>query len=65
MSEQTFSVPTISCGHCVAAITESVSAVAGVTDVDIDLASKTVCVRGTAESAQVRAAITDAGYDAA
>jgi copper chaperone len=65
MSEQTFSVPTISCGHCVAAISESVCAVAGVTDVDVDLAAKTVRVAGTADPVALRAAIADAGYDAA
>jgi copper chaperone len=65
MSEQTFSVPTISCGHCVAAITESVSAVAGVTDVDVDRVTKTVRVIGTADPMELRAALADAGYDAA
>lgn len=65
MSDQRLSVPSISCGHCVAAITESVSAVRGVTDVDVDLASKTVRVAGSADPADLRAAIADAGYDAA
>lgn len=65
MSDQSLSVPSISCGHCVAAITESVSAVCGVTDVDVDLASKTVRVAGSADPADLRAAIADAGYDAA
>jgi copper chaperone len=64
MSTTTFNVPEISCQHCVDAITNEVTAVEGVTDVAIDLDSKTVSVVG-GESAAVIAAIDEAGYDVA
>jgi len=60
-----FEVRGMSCGHCVAAITSAVSALPGVTDVDVDLAGGAVRVAGTADAAAVAAAIEDAGYDVA
>ena len=58
-------VPGMTCDHCVAAITEEVSKVAGVTAVDVDLATKLVHVHGTAlDGAALVAAIDEAGYDA-
>jgi copper ion binding protein len=60
-----FEVRGMSCGHCVAAITSAVSALPGVTDVDVDLAGGAVRVAGTADPAAVAAAIEDAGYDVA
>ena len=63
MSTIMFSVPTISCGHCVAAITEEVTAVFGVSAVDVSLDAKTVTVTGDADQAAVRAAIVEAGYE--
>lgn len=54
------------CGHCKAAVTEEVEQVAGVTGVDVDLDSKVVRVRGeNVSDAEVRAAIEEAGYEAA
>lgn len=53
----------MSCGHCVAAITSAVSALPGVTGVDVDLAGGAVRVDGMPDSAAVAAAIEDAGYD--
>lgn len=60
----TFNVPDISCQHCVDAITNEVTAVEGVTDIAIDLNTKTVSVVG-GESSAVIAAIDEAGYDVA
>ncbi|WP_319457151.1 MULTISPECIES: cation transporter [unclassified Mycobacterium] len=60
-----FEVRGMSCGHCVAAITSAVSALPGVTGVDVDLADGAVHVSGTADDAAVAAAIEDAGYDVA
>jgi copper chaperone CopZ len=60
-----FEVHGMSCAHCVASITAAVSAVHGVTDVDVALAEGTVRVHGTADPAAVAAAIEDAGYDVA
>jgi copper chaperone CopZ len=59
-----YSVPDISCQHCVNAITEQVSQVAGVEKVSVDLATKTVTVSGAGNDAAVRAAIDEAGYAA-
>lgn len=58
-------VPGMTCGHCVAAVTEEVAKVSGVADVAIDLDTKLVVVTGTAlDEASIRAAITEAGYEA-
>lgn len=63
MSEATvYSVPDISCDHCVNAITKEVTAVPGVTTLEVDLAAKTVSVAG-GDSAAIIAAIDEAGFD--
>jgi copper chaperone CopZ len=61
----TYSVPGMSCGHCRAAITAEVSAVAGVRQVDVDLDTKLVAVSGESlDDAALVAAIDEAGYEA-
>ncbi|OFJ53898.1 cation transporter [Mycolicibacterium grossiae] len=55
----------MSCDHCVRAITAAVSALPGVTAVDVDLAAGAVRVEGTPDAAAVTTAIEDAGYDVA
>jgi copper chaperone len=61
-----FTVPGMSCGHCQAAVTREVGAVAGVAAVDVDLDSKLVTVRGEAlDRDEIVAAIDEAGYDVA
>ena len=67
MSETiTYSVPDMHCGHCRSAVTEEVSAVAGVEAVDVDLDTKRVTVVGEAlDDTMLRAAIDEAGYEAA
>jgi len=56
-------VPGMSCGHCKAAVTAEVSAVPGVSRVDVDLDTKLVTVHGTDLSRDaVVAAIDEAGY---
>ena len=58
-------VPGMTCDHCAVAVTEEVSKVAGVTSVDVDLATKLVRVHGTAlDHAALVAAIDEAGYEA-
>lgn len=59
-----YSVPDISCDHCINAITKEVTAVAGVTGISVDLAAKTVAVVGGEPDAVV-AAIDEAGFDVA
>lgn len=61
---RTYSVPGISCGHCKNAIEGEVGAVADVTAVDADVATKLVTVTGGDDTA-IRAAIGEAGYDVA
>ena len=60
----TYSVPDISCQHCVDAITTEVTKVDGVTDITVDLDTKTVAVVGGDETAIV-AAIDEAGFGVA
>ena len=62
----TYTVPGMHCGHCEAAVTEEVSGVAGVESVSVDLDSKRVDVTGAQlDDAAIRAAIEEAGYEAA
>jgi copper chaperone CopZ len=67
MSETiTYTVPAIHCAHCAMSIREEVSEVAGVDAVDVDLGTKLVTVRGRElDDAALRAAIEEAGYQAA
>lgn len=64
MVVSTFTVTGMTCGHCVAAVTEEVSKIAGVTGVDVDLATEAVRVTSTepVAEAEVRAAVEEAGY---
>ena len=64
-TSKTYSVEGMSCAHCVAAVRDEVRKVSGVEAVDVDLASGRVSVRGGFEDVAVRAAIGDAGYEAA
>jgi copper chaperone CopZ len=66
MSEQTWTVTGMTCAHCVNAVTEEVSAVPGVTGVQVTLESGTLLVRGEDVDAEaVRAAVDEAGYQLA
>jgi copper chaperone len=62
----TYSVPAIHCAHCAMSIREEVSEVDGVEDVAVDLETKLVTVSGSRlDDTAVRAAIEEAGYEAA
>lgn len=67
MSETiTYTVPGMTCSHCKASVTQEVEAVEGVEEVEVDLDTKLVTVRGSGlEDAALRAAIEEAGYEAA
>jgi copper chaperone len=66
MEETTFTVPGMSCAHCERAVSEELAAVAGVESVAVDLDTKLVVVRGSGlDDAALRAAIEEAGYEAA
>jgi copper chaperone CopZ len=66
MTEITYTVPDMTCGHCKQAVGSELAEVAGVDVVDVDLDSKLVTVRGDdLDDAALRAAIEEAGYEAA
>ena len=66
MSEVTYTVPDMSCGHCKQAVTSELAEVDGVHSVDVDLETKLVTVRGhDLDDGALRAAIEGAGYQAA
>ena len=65
MTTEKFLVPGVSCQHCVNAVTQEVSALAGVKRVDVNLGDKTVTVEHGEQvsAAAIVAAINEAGYD--
>ena len=61
-----YTVPAIHCGHCATSIREEVSEVEGVEHVAVDVDTKVVTVSGRAlDDSALRAAIAEAGYEAA
>ena len=62
-----FTVTGMTCGHCVAAVTEEVSKLDHVSNVQIDLASGAVIVEseGPVDPVAFAAAVAEAGYDVA
>lgn len=63
----TFQVRGMSCGHCVDAVQSEVSAIDGVTAVDVDLTTGQVAVTADTpvDPAAVKAAVDEAGYEVA
>ena len=64
MTTETYTVTGMTCGHCVSSVTEEVSGLAGVQDVQVDLESGRVTVTADAPVGvdEVRAAVEEAGY---
>ena len=64
---QTYTVTGMTCGHCVASVTEEVQEIAGVENVDVVLetGSLTVTSAEPVDDAAVRAAVEEAGYQLA
>jgi len=60
-----YRVPGVSCQHCVAAVTEEVSKLAGVERVQVNLDNKLVTVEhgDSVAPASIIAAIKEAGYE--
>lgn len=60
-----YAVSGMTCGHCKTAITKSVSALAGVISVDVDVTGGlvTVTTGGEPDDAAITAAVDDAGYE--
>ncbi len=62
----TYTVPGVHCAHCRMSIIEEVTEVARVESVDVDLDRRVVTVTGdNLDDAALRAAIEEAGYEAA
>ena len=64
MNTNSYAVTGMTCGHCVAAVTEEVRKVERVLDVEVDLAAGRVTVTfdGPADDAAVAAAVDEAGF---
>lgn len=64
MQTKQYTVPAISCQHCVRAVTNEVSKLDGVSVVSVDLATKVVTVEHgeSVAPAAIVAAIQEAGY---
>jgi copper chaperone CopZ len=61
--QRIYTVSGMSCGHCVLSVREEVGEVAGVSAVDVDLASGRLTVAGAGFSDDsIRRAVADAGY---
>ena len=59
----TYDVTGMTCGHCAQAVTTEVSAITGVTDVQVDVETGKVTVEGEGfTDAQVAEAVDEAGY---
>ena len=65
MVTTTYQVQGMTCGHCVNSVSTEVSALPGVTDIQVDLASGRVTVTSESplDTDTVRAAVDEAGYD--
>jgi copper chaperone len=66
LSEITYSVPDMSCAHGERAVSSELREAPGVESVDVDLETRLVIVLGQGmDDATLRAAIEEAGYEAA
>jgi copper chaperone len=66
-STASYTVTGMTCSHCVHAVTEEVTGIPGVTDVQVDLESGalTITSQSPLEETAVRAAVDEAGYELA
>ena len=64
MNSTTWTVTGMTCGHCVASVTEELLEVDGVESVDVDLPTGAVTVTsaGPVERGDIAAAVDEAGY---
>ena len=64
MDARTYRVNGMSCDHCRSSVTEEVSEISGVNDVEVELEQGLVSVRGDGfTDDQVAAAVSEAGYE--
>jgi len=66
-TSQTYTVTGMTCGHCVASVTEEVEEIPGVESVDVVLETGSLTVTSVepVDDAAVKAAVEDAGYQLA
>jgi copper chaperone len=64
---QTYTVTGMTCGHCVASVTEEVQEISGVEQVDVVLETGSLTITGAepVDDAAVKTAVEDAGYQLA
>lgn len=64
MTTAEYTVSGMTCGHCVGSVKEEIGNIAGVTAVDVDLASGRVSVTSDAPvpATDIAAAVDEAGY---
>lgn len=61
-STATYTVAGMTCNGCVNKVTNAVTNVAGVEDVDVDVSTGTLEVIGDAADSAIRAAVAEVGY---
>ncbi|RAV11982.1 cation-transporting ATPase [Mycolicibacterium sp. GF69] len=64
MATTTVTVTGMTCGHCAASVREEISEIAGVTTVDVDVASGAVTIDSVApvDAGAIKSAVEEAGY---
>ena len=64
MNTETITVTGMTCGHCVASVTEEISELAGVEGVEVDLPTGSVTITSSQalDPADVKTAVEEAGY---
>jgi len=64
MNEKTVNIPSISCGHCLAAVKREAGEVKGVSSVEGDVSTKDVTIKWDAPATweRIEAQLKDAGY---
>ena len=64
VARHAYTVTGMTCAHCVRSVTEEITALDGVTDVAVDLATGSVAVTSDhpLDETRVRAAVEEAGY---
>lgn len=55
-------IPDISCGHCIKAVTDTITGMDAAATVHADLSTKTVSVESALTETVLRQVLTDAGY---
>jgi copper chaperone len=65
MTNSTYTVKGMTCGHCVQSVVDEINRLPGVAGVDVDLGSGRVNVRShtPVQDAKIRDAVREAGYE--